>query len=144
MAFLLLHDEYDRARDTFYQALASERIGDYYKVYMAVWVLAEGRRLGRADDDQARAYLAGRDGPLWFDDIARLASGRRALLAHPGDYPPCPRGLQQETLLVVGPEGGFIPYEVDKLEAAGCQAVSLGPRILRVENALSTLLGRLF
>ena len=76
VAFLLLHDQYDRARDTFYQALASDRIGDYYKVYMAVWVLAEGRRLGRADDDQAVAYLASRDGALWYDDIARLASGR--------------------------------------------------------------------
>jgi 16S rRNA (uracil1498-N3)-methyltransferase len=45
---------------------------------------------------------------------------------------------------VIGPEGGFIPYEVEHLAAAGCEAVSLGPRILRVENALSTLLGRLF
>lgn len=82
--------------------------------------------------------------PFVEDVLPGLAGGRRALLAHPGDYPPCPRGPQQETLLVVGPEGGFIPYEVEKLEAAGCQAVSLGPRILRVENALSTLLGRLF
>ncbi len=82
--------------------------------------------------------------PFVEDVLPGLAEGRRALLAHPGDYPPCPRDLQQETLLVIGPEGGFIPYEVGKLEAAGCQAVSLGPRILRVENALSTLLGRLF
>lgn len=78
VAFLLLHDRYDRARDVFYQALASDRIGDYYKVYMALWIVAEGRRRGVADDDQARAYLAGRDGPLWYDDIARLASGRLA------------------------------------------------------------------
>ncbi|MBK9031874.1 MAG: hypothetical protein IPL61_11200 [Myxococcales bacterium] len=79
VAFLLLHGQYDRARDTFYQALASERIGDYYKVYIALWILAEGRRLGRADDDQAQAYLAGRDGPLWYDEIARLATGRRSV-----------------------------------------------------------------
>ncbi len=82
--------------------------------------------------------------PFVEDVLPGLAGGRRALLAHPGDYPPCPRGLQQDTLLVIGPEGGFIPYEVGKLQAAGCQAVSLGPRILRVENALSVLLGRLF
>jgi 16S rRNA (uracil1498-N3)-methyltransferase len=82
--------------------------------------------------------------PFVEDILPGLAAGRRALLAQPGAYPPCPRGLLQEALLVIGPEGGFIPYEVGKLEAAGCQAVSLGPRILRVENALSTLLGRLF
>lgn len=82
--------------------------------------------------------------PFVEDVLPGLASGRRALLAHPGDYPPCPRGLRQDTLLVIGPEGGFIPYEVERLAAAGCEVVSLGPRILRVENALSALLGRLF
>lgn len=82
--------------------------------------------------------------PFVEDVLPGLASGRRALLAHPGDYPPCPRHLRQDALLVIGPEGGFIPYEVEHLAAAGCEVVSLGPRILRVENALSALLGRLF
>jgi RsmE family RNA methyltransferase len=72
-----------------------------------------------------------------------MISDRQALLAHPGDYPPCPRELNKETLLVIGPEGGFIPYEVEKLQAAGCAVVSLGPRILRVENAVTGILGRL-
>jgi len=76
VAFLLLHERYDQARDNFYQALASDRIGDYFKVYMALWVVAEGRRLGRPDDDQALAYLATRTGPLWYDDVARLATAR--------------------------------------------------------------------
>lgn len=82
--------------------------------------------------------------PFVEDVFPALAEGRRALLAHPGDYPECPRGLSEDTLLVIGPEGGFIPYEVEKLQAAGCDTVSLGPRILRVENAVTSLLGRLF
>jgi len=82
--------------------------------------------------------------PFVEDLLPTLAGDRLALLAQPGDYPPCPRDLRQDTLLVIGPEGGFIPYEVDKLQAAGCRAVSLGPRILRVETALTALLGRLF
>lgn len=82
--------------------------------------------------------------PFVEDLLPTMTAGRQSLLAHPGDYPACPRDLQRDTLLAVGPEGGFIPYEVGKLELAGCQAVSLGPRILRVENALTALLGRLF
>ena len=82
--------------------------------------------------------------PFVEDDLPGLAAGKRALLAHPGDHPECPRGISEPTLLVIGPEGGFIPYEVEKLQQVGCQAVSLGPRILRVENAVTSLLGRLF
>lgn len=81
--------------------------------------------------------------PFVEDRLPDLIEGRRALLAHPGDYPPCPWGPGEQRLLVVGPEGGFIPYEVEKLQAAGCTTVSLGPRILRVENAVTSLLGRL-
>lgn len=82
--------------------------------------------------------------PFVEDELPAMLAGRRALLAHPGDYPACPRGGNVPTLLVIGPEGGFIPYEVEKLQAAGCETVSLGPRILRVENAVTSLLGRLF
>lgn len=82
--------------------------------------------------------------PFAEDLLPGMTASRHALLAHPGDYPLCPRDLRQQTLLVIGPEGGFIPYEVDQLQAAGCQPVSLGPRIMRVENALTALLGRLF
>lgn len=81
--------------------------------------------------------------PFVEDRLPKLLHDKRALLAHPGDFPSCPNGPVGDTLLVVGPEGGFIPYEVDKLRAAGCQTVALGPRILRVENAVTALVGRL-
>jgi len=81
--------------------------------------------------------------PFVEDSLPALVAGRRALLAHPGAYPPCPDGVDGEILAVVGPEGGFIPYEVDKLQVAGCEVVSLGPRILRVETAVPALLARL-
>ena len=37
--------------------------------------------------------------------------------------------------LFVGPEGGWDPAELAALEALGCEAVTLGPRILRTETA---------
>ncbi len=76
VAFLLLHDELDRATDAVYAALASDGISEYYKVYLSLWLIVEARRAGRPDDRQAAAYLASRDGPLWYDDVARLATGR--------------------------------------------------------------------
>jgi RsmE family RNA methyltransferase len=90
-----------------------------------------------------RLYLHRRFKPFVEDELCHLLGGRRALLAHPGDYPPCPASLTEPTVLLIGPEGGFIPYEVEKLQQLGCEPVSLGPRILRVENALTTLIARL-
>ena len=45
---------------------------------------------------------------------------------------------------VVGPEGGFTDYEVEKLHDQDCQPVHLGPRILRVETAIPALLSKLY
>lgn len=73
-----------------------------------------------------------------------LLNERRGLVAHPGMPNPCPRGISDETLLLVGPEGGFIEWEVEQLLAAGCEGMHLGPRILRVETAVTALLSRLF
>ncbi|MBB3191292.1 16S rRNA (uracil(1498)-N(3))-methyltransferase [Halomonas cerina] len=82
--------------------------------------------------------------PFVEDHLPGLAEGRRALMAHPGMPNACPRGLDTPTLLLVGPEGGFIPWEVERLLAAGCEGIHLGPRILRVETAVTALLARLF
>nr|WP_286010270.1 16S rRNA (uracil(1498)-N(3))-methyltransferase [Serpens gallinarum] len=84
--------------------------------------------------------------PFVEDRLPALAAGTLGLVGHPGDYPTCPRGLplNQPVTLAIGPEGGWIPYEVDKLAEAGLQPVQLGERIMRVETAVTALLARLF
>jgi len=82
--------------------------------------------------------------PFVEDRLPALAAGSRGLVGHPGDYPACPRALGERVTLAIGPEGGWIPYEVTKLQEAGLQPVQLGERILRVENAVPALLARLF
>jgi RsmE family RNA methyltransferase len=67
-----------------------------------------------------------------------------AYVAHPYSEIKMPYAIQHPCSIVIGPEGGFIPYEIDLLEKNGCQAVSLGNRILRTETAISYVLGRLF
>lgn len=82
--------------------------------------------------------------PFVEDRLPALAQGSLGLTGHPGDYPPCPRHLTEQVTLAIGPEGGWIPYEVELLQKAGLQPVQLGERILRVENAVPALLARLF
>jgi tetratricopeptide (TPR) repeat protein len=76
VAFFILQGEYARALDTFHRAVIADRISDYHKVYLSLWVLAEARRRGVEPDPLAIEYLTGRDGVLWHDDMARLATGR--------------------------------------------------------------------
>jgi len=82
--------------------------------------------------------------PFVEDELPALVAGRLALLAHPGIGGPCPKGLDKAATLAIGPEGGFSDYEVDKFLAAGFEGVHLGSRILRVENALTTLVAKLY
>ena len=81
--------------------------------------------------------------PFVEDHLPAVLGNSLGLVAHPGDYPACPRGVEQPITLAIGPEGGWIPYEVDKLVAAGMQPVQLGERILRVETAVTALIARL-
>jgi 16S rRNA (uracil1498-N3)-methyltransferase len=56
-----------------------------------------------------------------------------------GDHPSLARTIAplpaQDVILLIGPEGGFAPEELELAFKAGFQAVSLGKRILRTETA---------
>src|SRR5260370_38135739 len=81
--------------------------------------------------------------PLVDEGLPAIAKDTLQLVAHPGAKMECPHDVKRAVTLIVGPEGGFIAEEIASLERAGFQAVSFGPRILRVETAVAALAGRL-
>lgn len=91
-----------------------------------------------------RVLVRARFRPFVEDELdAAFAVGRR-LLAHP----PAPASLPaaasgERVVLAVGPEGGWVPFELELLQSRGFVPVTLGPRILRVEVAVPYLLGAL-
>jgi RsmE family RNA methyltransferase len=88
--------------------------------------------------------------PFVEDELPGLIKGKLALVAHPDKQAinqsanqPCP-SPDKHILLVIGPEGGIIDYEIELLKKAGCQPLDLGPRILRTEAVLPYVVGKLF
>jgi RsmE family RNA methyltransferase len=52
------------------------------------------------------------------------------------EAPPVP------AVVMIGPEGGFVPFEIELAEAVIAQRVGLGERILSVDTALITVLAQ--
>lgn len=82
--------------------------------------------------------------PFVEDCLPEIITNHRTLLAHPYTEKACPVDLSEPSNLIIGPEGGFTEYEVDLLQHAGVETVSIGPRILRVETAVPALISRLY
>jgi 16S rRNA (uracil1498-N3)-methyltransferase len=82
--------------------------------------------------------------PFVEDELPEIMGGTFPLLADPAAGAPYPRTVGRPVTLAVGPEGGFTPYEVEKLISCGFSSVTLGERILRVETVVPALLSRLF
>lgn len=82
--------------------------------------------------------------PFVEDELPEIITGTLAMAAHPVGEIECPRGVNSPVTLAIGPEGGFIPYEIEALQKIGFETVSLGERILRVETAIPFIIGRLF
>jgi len=82
--------------------------------------------------------------PFVEDELPAIIIDSLALVAHPAAEEACPRGLNQSVTVAIGPEGGFITYEVEKLSSIGFRPISLGQRTLRVETVVPALLSKLF
>ena len=72
------------------------------------------------------------------DVVARMRAGATAYVLHEdADAPLAGRQLPQEgeVLVVVGPEGGIAPDELEAFRAAGAEVVRLGDTVLRSSSA---------
>ncbi|MEH6445551.1 MAG: 16S rRNA (uracil(1498)-N(3))-methyltransferase [Oceanospirillaceae bacterium] len=96
------------------------------------------------DTIMPRIHLKKRFKPFVEDELQAIADNSLKLVAHPYNAHPCPISVDQRSTLVIGPEGGFIDYEIEKLAEQGFQAISLGERILRVETAIPFCIAKLF
>jgi RsmE family RNA methyltransferase len=86
--------------------------------------------------------------PFVEDELDTLfANTEHRWLAHPAaarNISQLPRpGLSTRVVLAIGPEGGWVPFEVQLLQSRGFRSFTLGPRILRVETAVPFLLGQI-
>lgn len=81
VAFLLQVGAHADAIDIVHRALSQSEVSDYYKVYMCLWVSAEARRRGEPRDRQANDFLASRQGDLWYELLAKAATGRADMTA---------------------------------------------------------------
>ncbi len=80
--------------------------------------------------------------PLVEDELAQRGDAVR-LVADGSGATAMPCDLTRPAIIAIGPEGGWVEFELALLRAAGFTAVSLGPRALRVEAAVVAALARL-
>lgn len=82
--------------------------------------------------------------PFVEDELDAAFPEATRLLAHPAGAGPlealAPRG--GAAALAIGPEGGWTPYEAERLRERGFTPFSLGPRVLRVDAAVPYALGQ--
>jgi len=126
-----------------------------YKVEKSFWStpvlnennLRENLLLGleqSGDTIMPTVHIKKRFKPFIEDELPSIAQDAKKLIAHPYQASECPQISTQKTVLAIGPEGGFIDYEVERLREQGFLPISLGQRILRVETALPVAIGKLF
>ena len=83
--------------------------------------------------------------PFVEDELEGLFGDHLKLLADPSGKKRM-SGFESNgsnTLLAIGPEGGWIPYELDLLQTHGFELFGMGRRILRTDTACIALLGQL-
>ena len=86
-------------------------------------------------------HLHPRFKPFVEDQLPELIGASGCGIAHPG-APEALATQSQEGLIMLGPEGGFVPYEVELAQSMGARPVRLSDRILSVDTAVTAALSQ--
>ena len=99
--------------------------------------------LERAGDTRLpRVQCHQRFKPFIEDELKSLLGAEPFYIAHPGPYPMLDPSSASRHWVAIGPEGGFIPFELDLMSQQGGQLCSLGEHILSVDTTVPAVLGR--
>ncbi|WP_413440470.1 16S rRNA (uracil(1498)-N(3))-methyltransferase [Synechococcus sp. MIT S1220] len=80
--------------------------------------------------------------PFVEDELADLCGGRPCWLADHGAPMALTMTASVPSVVMVGPEGGFVPFEISLAESVIAQRAHLGQRILSVDTAVTSVLAQ--
>ena len=78
--------------------------------------------------------------PFIEDELSTICAGRPCWLAEMGSALALSAMPAVPAVVMIGPEGGFVPFELDLAQSVLAQPVHLGSRVLSVDTALTAAL----
>ena len=89
-----------------------------------------------------RVHLCPRFRPFVEDQLTQICAGRSCWIADMDAPTALSDCSSTPAVVMIGPEGGFVPFEIQLAEKTIAQRVNLGTRVLSVDNALTTVLAQ--
>lgn len=80
--------------------------------------------------------------PFVEDELVAVCAGRPCWIADHGAPMALTMAASGPSVVMVGPEGGFVPFEISLAESLTAQRAHLGQRILSVDTAVTTVLAQ--
>lgn len=78
--------------------------------------------------------------PFIEDKLLDISRGQHIYVLHPGSAEGLGAALEAPATVLIGPEGGFIPYELELMQQQGALPRHLGDRVLSVDTAVTSAL----
>ena len=89
-----------------------------------------------------RVHLCPRFRPFVEDQLTQICAGRPCWIADMDAPVALSDCSATPAVVMIGPEGGFVPFEIQLAETTIAQRINLGSRILSVDTALTTVLAQ--